>query len=393
MKNKKRADGRVQSKVYLGDGKYKYVYAANNTELQKKLNDLRYKLGKGIDLTAEHDTLSEWSARWLKIKKHDVSYSRYNYLCSCLKKYEHLDNVPISKIKAIDIQDVILELADDDFAYETLRKIKGAISGVLQLAVDNRVMDYNPALAVKVPRRAPKTVRRALTDEERQWIIDTPHKVQRMAMIMMYAGLRRGELVPLLWSDIDLVNKTITVNKSVEYIKNQPIVKDTTKTPAGMRTVIIPDILVNYLLNEDRESSLLVCPDGKGQMLHEGNHKGLWESYLHELNYRYGDFTGLLVPGKDGKPQQFERPKTRYGYTTLPLRIPRITMHWLRHTYITQLYLSGVDVLTAKEQAGHSNIKITLDIYTHLDSIYKTRQIDKLNDYLAEDARKNIKIG
>ena len=185
MKNKKRADGRVQSKVYLGDGKYKYVYAANNTELQKKLNDLRYKLGKGIDLTAEHDTLSEWSARWLKIKKHDVSYSRYNYLCSCLKKYEHLDNVPISKIKAIDIQDVILELADDDFAYETLRKIKGAISGVLQLAVDNRVMDYNPALAVKVPRRAPKTVRRALTDEERQWIIDTPHKVQRMAMIMM----------------------------------------------------------------------------------------------------------------------------------------------------------------------------------------------------------------
>lgn len=62
--------------------------------------------------------------------------------------------------------------------------------------------------------------------------------------------------------------------------------------------------------------------------------------------------------------------------------IPAITAHWLRHTYITMLYLAGVDVMTAKEQAGHADIKTTMQIYTHLDSEYKSVQICKLDEYL-----------
>ena len=47
------------------------------------------------------------------------------------------------------------------------------------------------------------------------------------------------------------------------------------------------------------------------------------------------------------------------------------------------LYFAGVDVLTAKEQAGHANISTTMQIYTHLDKLHKQRQINKLNDYLS----------
>lgn len=65
-----------------------------------------------------------------------------------------------------------------------------------------------------------------------------------------------------------------------------------------------------------------------------------------------------------------------------PFLIPRITPHWLRHTFITMLYMAGVDVLTAKEQAGHADISTTMSIYTHLDEKYKRKSISKLDEYL-----------
>ena len=70
--------------------------------------------------------------------------------------------------------------------------------------------------------------------------------------------------------------------------------------------------------------------------------------------------------------------------------IPAFTAHWLRHTYVTLLYMSGVDVLTAKEQAGHADIKTTMEIYTHLDSEFKKHNISKLDEYLEDSNGGNM---
>ena len=104
--------------------------------------------------------------------------------------------------------------------------------------------------------------------------------------------------------------------------------------------------------------------------------KRLWESYLKELNIRYGDFKNSVLWDGDTAPSKFNPKK-------VPMLIPEFTAHSLRHTYITMLYKAGVDVLTAKEQAGHADISTTLAIYTHLDSEFKKKTLTKLDDYLA----------
>ena len=71
--------------------------------------------------------------------------------------------------------------------------------------------------------------------------------------------------------------------------------------------------------------------------------------------------------------------------------IPQFTAHWLRHTFITLMYLSGVDVLTAAEQAGHSDVKITMEIYTHLDAEYKKRTMEKLDYYVEYGCQMGVK--
>lgn len=384
IKNTKRKDGRVKASVYLGNGKYKYVYAANNRELERKVQEVKLQLGKGIDVSAERDTFGQWAERWLKLKKLEVSNGRYNTYSYRVRNLEPIVYMQIGKIRTMDIQDVIINLSAEGYALKTLKDVKNTASQIFRLAIDNRVIDYNPALSVKLPAEAPKETRRALTKEEQEWITaPTEHRAHRMAMIMMYAGLRRGEVIPLLWSDIDLSAKTISVNKAVEMINGKSVLKESTKTAAGMRVVYIPQVLADFLAAEPHNNSLLVCPDASGRMMSESAYKRLWDSYLAELNFKFGDFSGILVPNEQsGKPEPYRKPKSRFAPQKIPFVIPRITAHMLRHTFITLMYIAGVDLLTAKEQAGHADVQTTMEIYTHLDSIYKVKQIEKLDEYI-----------
>lgn len=86
-----------------------------------------------------------------------------------------------------------------------------------------------------------------------------------------------------------------------------------------------------------------------------------------------------------------ERPKSKKRRGGVPIVIPQFTAHWLRHTYITLLYMSGVDVLTAAKQAGHANIKTTMEIYTHLDAEHIRKNIDKLDIFLEQCSQNVVK--
>lgn len=397
MKNTVRKDGRVQSKVYIGDGKYKYVYAANNKELQEKVTDLKTKLGKGIDITAEHDTFAYWAEKWLKLKKIQVSYGRYKSYERKVNNLESIACIPVSKLRVADIQEVILDIAvcnphtGNPTARQTLEEIRNTAAQILDFAIENRVIEYNCARAVKIPSEAEAHSKEALSDEMQRWVRDTPHRAQTAAMIMLYAGLRRGELIPLLWRDVDLSAGTISVNKSVEFINGVPNLKSGGKTKAAARTVYIPQLLVDYLKPLAGNPFALVCPSAKGKLMSDSAWKRLWNSYIAELNFKYGDFGKSIEwnKGKDGSPLKRKAPKSRFTPEKIPIIIPKFTAHSLRHTYITMLYKAGVDVLTAKEQAGHADISTTLSIYTHLDAEYKKKTITKLDEYLSGVVKDN----
>lgn len=391
-KNAVRADGRIAVQVYIGrreDGtrQYKTVYGTTQKEADEKALAIRIAMKKGIDVQAERDTFGDWAMRWSEIKQSEVGNGMMNAYRSALKHLSTLNALPITKIRANDIQVVILKLAKKNpttrkpSSQQTLQTVKMTARQVFQLAVENRVIDFNPAAALKLPSTAPPQERRALTDEEQGWIKDTPHRLQTAAMIMLYAGLRRGEMLALTWSDIDLEARTITVNKSVEMIGNKTILKPMTKTVAGMRKVDIPRVLAEYLGNQPKEN-LLVCPSRSGKYMTPSAWRKNWNSYLADLNIKYGDF-GDCVAGKRKRTYKSKfDPKSKHNPDGVPMVIPPITAHWLRHTFATMLYLAGVDILTAKDQLGHADVKTTMEIYTHLDDQYKRRSMDKLDSYL-----------
>ena len=382
--NTRRKDGLIAVQVYLGmdenkKRKYKTVYGSTQKEANAKAEQIKLSLRKGIDVSSEKDTFKEWGDRLLAIKSNEVSTAWKNSINSCYKKLEPIYDVPIGKLKLIDLQNLLYGLSSKNLSRKTLSEIKNLIFQIFKLAEDNRVIEYNPASSLKVPAAKESNNRTAISEEQRIWIEETPHRAQTPAMIMLYAGLRRGEVIPLMWNDIDFDKKTININKSVEMIDGKAVVKNTTKTKSGIRCVNIPQKLVDYLKSVPK-SNLLVCPSSKGTLMSDSSWKRMWESYMVDLNLKYGNFDNYIG----------NTPTSKFNPNGVPIVIKTFTAHNLRHTFATMLYFAGVDILTAKEQLGHSDIKTTLSIYTHLDNQFKRKSMNKLDEYLSSDKNKNI---
>ena len=165
MKNKKRADGLFQSKVHIGNGKFKYVYAKTNKELEKKVQELKIQLNKGLDLSESDTTFEEMAKMFLMQKKLTVSDKKYKVYVNRVDDFESIKKYPIAKIKASDIQCVIYEMSEKGYSEYVLKSAKGTAKQIIQLAIDNRILDYNCANAVKIPKCKPVEIRRALTQE------------------------------------------------------------------------------------------------------------------------------------------------------------------------------------------------------------------------------------
>lgn len=379
----KRADGRYQSQVYIGteNGKriVKTVYGRTQKELEENERNIKVKLGKGFNLMDEKKTFGAWAELFLEEKKLSVSTGRYMNYKYALEKFRPLYPSRLEKLYTIDFQRIINKWAVENentgepSSKDTLNEMKRAASQVFKLAISNRVTEFNPVADVKVVAQKKKVPRRALTEEEQKWVRETPHRAQTAAMIMMYAGLRRGELVPLRWSDIDFETKTISITKSVEIINSRFVVKEGAKSESGVRTIQMPDILADHLREKKRQAtSIFVVPTAKGQMMSETAFRRMWESYMTELNFRYGDFSAY-----GGRKKSVHDPEG------VPMVIDGFTPHYLRHTYASILFMAGVDVVTAKELMGHADIQTTLEVYTHLSKTHKIKEISKLNEYLA----------
>ena len=377
---KKRADGRYCAQIYLGrdeNGKrqYKSVYGKSPAELKEKETAVRLQLGRGLDVLSQRDSFSTWADDWLRLKqaaeitdKQKANYKRgADFWKEALSVYE------IGQIRADDIEHHLVSMQEDGYAARTISFYRSTIHQIMQRAV-GRVIPSNPVDLIQLTEPGQKAEqRRALTAEEQQWIWDTPHRGQPVAVIMMLSGLRRGELAALTWNDVDLKARTITVNKTIEYPPNEPPrLRHLTKSAAGMRTVDIPKKLADYMETMPRDN-LLVIHSAKGGVMTESAWISLWSSYMRVLNIKYGTRT----------PADLERMK-KPGQHKFDMTIPHITLHWLRHTFCTLLYLSGVDVVQACAQMGHADVSTTLRIYTHLDAIHKRKSVDKLDAYLEE---------
>ena len=378
---KKRDDGLYQRYVTIGrksNGKIqrKAIYARTQKELEAKVAEYKEKLANGMLPIYEKATFGEFAEMLCKDYKPTISDGvRKQYVSIVNNHLAELKPIRLTELRNAHLQTIINRMAMNGYSTKVMSHVKQVASQVLRLAQDNDILVRNVFERVKVPSIEPKK-RLPLSEEQIQLVKETfqGHRMGVPVMIMLYAGLRRGELLALQWSDIDFQKRVIRVSKSIAFeAKNQARVKKP-KTTAGTRSVPIIDPLYEILSNARKGTkSIMVCPSAKGTMMTDTAWKTSWDSYMHYLNIQAG-----------GRDRSRSNPKV--------IAIEPFTPHQLRHTFITMCHEAGVDVKVTQEIAGHADIHTTLMVYTHLTNAKREEGIRTLNAHLKSKDGESVSV-
>lgn len=172
-----------------------------------------------------------------------------------------------------------------------------------------------------------------------------PFELYCIFRVLAFTGLRRGELCALTWKDIDLKNKTLTVNKNMTYAKGGYKISET-KTKSSIRTIFLDNETVDTLIQLRKQNPFPLVDTSVFNKNNEGLKKQLNRIFDKEADLK------------------------------------RITLHGFRHTHATLLYESGIDIKDISNRLGHSTIKTTLDIYTHLTEDKKKDVTEQFSKFM-----------
>ncbi len=372
--------------VYIGtvNGKRlrKYIRANSQRELKQKAASLKTEINNGKDVYSKA-VFGVWADKWINERKKNVvsSGTLAQYEAAIRHLNRHYRCVEFKNITLSDFQLFLNGLSEHNpttnkpTSKKTLESIKKVAASIFRYARSNNIAgvpDFFKELSID--KNAPQEKRRALTEAEQNRIIETPHTAQLPAMIMLFAGLRRGECLALRWKDIDLEKARISVRQTLNFENNQPVIKKGGKSDNAVRTISIPPILVNYLKNIRFGLKVIpeyVCLSPSGKLYSAISWRNTWDRYLKTLNRKYA-YTD----------EQLSRFKKN---DTIPMLIERITPHYLRHTFATLLYLQNINPVTAKEMLGHADIQTTVNIYTDLKTFYKPDLSDEYKKRLENE--------
>lgn len=249
-------------------------------------------------------------------------------------------------------------------------------------AFENGIISSNPCPKMHAGGRDPEE-RQALNDEQMKTLLDAVKGTRAyvFCMIGLYAGLRREEILGLKWDCVSL-DKTpcIYVKRACRFVHNRPVVEERLKTKASKRRIPIPPQLVECLTEaKNNSNSPFVVGNEDGTPLAESQFQRLWK-YIQKRTVGTRTYNRYV----DGKKLTFtfeavKGERARHNPDVVYTIDFKVTPHILRHTYITNLLLRGVDIKTVQYLAGHERAKITLDIYAHLTYNRPEEIIEKIN--------------
>ncbi|MFT5871146.1 MAG: integrase [Clostridium sp.] len=361
------SEGKLIRKEFYGESKKDAI-----AKKDEYLNGLKNGLNVDFKNILLGDLIHSWLFETIRIsnKIKPSTFERYEGIYRNYIKNSVLYGLKLNELKSIQIQRYYNKLLKDGKSSNVINNLNKLIKYFLNYAVDEGYLIKNPCNGKKIviPGESVKESEvRIFDDTEINLfkVVLESHRLKALFLLDLATGLRQGELLGLKWSDIDMINKELHVNRSLKQVsiisadgtRKYKTIEQIPKTKGSIRTVPIPDNLINILKTHSSVQ--------KQEKLKAGS------------SYKISDFiftteVGTTIDARN-ITKQYERLLTR-------VKIDYRKFHSMRHTYATKLFERGVKLKTVSELLGHSNIAITADIYTHVMPKEKNDAADKIND-------------
>jgi len=288
--------------------------------------------------------IDEWFQHYVKRVKETTALSRKYTVDRHLLRENPFRNKPLSKITTKDI-DVLYNLKlEEGYSTNTVRKIHQMLYQALEQALKWNLIKTNPVSKTDPPSIKTKDIKIWSFDEIHAFL-DESKKSRHFIMFLLaiYTGMRKGEILGLMWSDIDFEKKVIRVQRSVALITGSGYVFISPKTKKSIRQVQISDFLIEELLA----------------------HKKFQEEWKKRSGEQYQDLD-LVISTETGTIQDPRNILREMAKICKDANVTPIRFHDMRHTHASILISEGVDIVKVASRLGHTNPKTTLEIYAHL---------------------------
>lgn len=244
------------------------------------------------------------------------------------------------------------------------------ISSILSSAVQWQVIPYNVCTRVKAPSVKQKEAK-YLDDVQvlqlLKYLEETPVDYRILVHLMLYTGLRRGEILGLKWSDIDFDNSLLYVRRSLLYLPDKGLFEDNPKTEASNRVMKMPSGMIMELKS--------------------------YKTWQGEQKLRIGDKwlgNDYLFTRWNGEPMRPDTVSDWFRKFIKKTNLPAISLKGLRHTSATLQIMNGIPLRTVSARLGHAKTSTTSNIYSHAIQSLDAKAAEVLDDILDLNSTKAI---
>ena len=338
--------GRIQIGIDVATGKKKtkVVYGKTEQEVVGKLASLRMQAGKALDFERQKDTLMAYLAWWLdnevKPNRAARTYEEYE-LAVRLYVVPFIGPRKLDRLNAIDITTWMAAMVRHKFTNNMRKRALRILRIALNRAIKLQIIDRNPCNAVDMPKVRKREIRPLEVDEyESLFMACKDHRLGDAVILSAMTGLRKGEILALEWSAVNLPEGVLSVRQTLEEVAGSFRVKET-KTAASRRVVTLGTIAVEALKRR-----------------HE---KALSEDMVpSEVPLVFPSLSGTLHRGSNFDRNVWHPIRKSAGISD------DFKFHDLRHTQASLMIAAGVPMKVVQNRLGHSDFAVTANTYSHL---------------------------
>ena len=351
-----RKNGTYDYRYTDSHGKVRCIYAKTLEDLRKKEAAIQRDLADGIDYAAGEISVADLVDRYMSLKR-DIGHNTkraYGTVINRIKESE-FGQMKVRNVKLSDAKRFYIDLHDTGSKRNTISIYHSVLRPTFEMAVDDDMIRKNPfkfKVADIIPDDAVK--RTALTKQQQENYLrfiqeNGQDNYYDDIIILMGTGLRVSELYGLTKKDVDFKKRLIFIDHQLCRTAEKPYFVKSPKTSSGVRCIPMSDVVymaLKRVVANQQPPTVELLVDGYSGFLFLDK-AGMPKVAMHLENYMRG------------MQKKMERI---YGKS-----FPRVTPHVLRHTFCTNMQRAGIDVKSLQYLMGHSNVSVTLDVYTHVD--------------------------